>query len=262
MTPSAPVETEFAGAYPILDSQQLERLAAHGEELTVSAGATLVEAGSVNRHLYVVRDGCIEIVSRDGTSERTVTTLGRGQFVGSHGILSGEAVHVSSRAMTDAVVVAVGDGALRTVLTEDESLSDIIVRAFVLRQDRLLRLGAGATVVGSRFDPRSRAILRLLVTERIPMTWVDVENDAAASATLNNLPIAPHVLPFVLTPASAMLMNPTPEELRNAFGRSGPNGDDREDTHDTFDVLVVGGGPRRSGRLRLWRLGRASNDPR
>jgi hypothetical protein len=46
MTPSTwVVETEFAGANPILDSQQLERLAAHGEELTVPAGATLVEAG-------------------------------------------------------------------------------------------------------------------------------------------------------------------------------------------------------------------------
>jgi thioredoxin reductase (NADPH) len=244
MTPSTSVvETEFAGANPILDSQQLERLAGHGEELTVPAGATLVEAGSVNRHLYVVRDGCIEIVSRAGAGERTVTTLGPGQFVGSHGILSGEAVHVSARATTDAVVVAVADGALRTVLSEDESLSDIIVRAFVLREARLLRLGAGATVVGSRFDPQSRAVLRLLVAERIPMTWVDVESDAAASATLNGLPIAPHMLPFVLMPAGAMLTNPTPEELRSAFGRSGPNGDDREDTRDTIDVLVVGGGP-------------------
>jgi thioredoxin reductase (NADPH) len=243
MMPSAAVETEFAGAYPVLDTQQFERLAALGEELTVPAGATLVEAGSVNRHLYVVRDGRLEIVSGAGTGERTVTTFGPGQFIGSQGILSGEPVHVSVRAMTDAIVVAVADGALRTVLTEDESLSDVIVRAFLLRQARLLRLGAGATVVGSRFDPQSRAVLRLLVTERIPMTWVDVENDAAASAVLTNLPIEPHMLPFVLTPAGAMLTNPTPEDLRSAFGRSGPTGDDGEDTRDTFDVLIVGGGP-------------------
>src|SRR4029450_8975684 len=165
MMPSAAVETEFAGAYPVLETQQFERLAALG------------------------------------AGQGAVTPFGPGQFIGSQGILSGEPEHVSVRAMTDAIVVAVADGALRTVLTEDESLSDVIVRAFLLRQARRLRLGAGATVVGSRFDPQSRAVLRLLVTERIPMTWVDVENDAAASATLNGLPIEPHMLPFVLKQA-------------------------------------------------------------
>jgi thioredoxin reductase (NADPH) len=240
MTSSAPVETEFAAANPILNSQQLERLTAHGKELRVPAGMTLIEAGTVNRHLYVVRTGRVEIVSASAMGERAVTSFGPGQFVGSHGILSGEAVHVSARATTDATVVAVSEASLRTVLTEDESLSDVILRAFLLRQARLLRLGTGATVIGSRFDPRTRAIRRLLVTERIPMTWIDVENDAEASALLHDLPSL-DTLPLVLTPAGATLTSPTPEQLRTAFGRGAP--DRGEDRRDTVDVVIVGGGP-------------------
>jgi hypothetical protein len=43
------VETEFAGAYPVLESQQLESLVAHCVELTVPASASLIEAAGALR---------------------------------------------------------------------------------------------------------------------------------------------------------------------------------------------------------------------
>jgi thioredoxin reductase (NADPH) len=243
VTSSAPAETEFAGAYSTLDSHQIELLAAHGEQLTVPAGTTLIEAGTVNRHLYVVRSGRIDIVSSPGAAERTVASFGPGQFIGSHGILSGEVVHVSARAATDSTVVAIGDSDLRTVLTEDQSLSDVILRAFLLRQARLLHLGAGATVIGSRFDPRSRAILQLLVTERVPMTWIDVENEAETARLPHDLAANIESLPLVVTPAGETLIDPTSEQLRTTFGRSKPVGHTGDRDSDISDVLIVGGGP-------------------
>lgn len=141
---------EFDAAYPVLRPAQLERFAERGEERFVPAGVTLVEAGTVNRHLFVVRRGCLDITTAAATGgERTLRSLGPGEFVGGHGILTGEVVHVAAKAAADTTVVAVAQEALRELLAEDESLSDIVLRAFLLRQARLLRLGTGVTVVGS-----------------------------------------------------------------------------------------------------------------
>jgi thioredoxin reductase (NADPH) len=236
-------EREFDAAYPVLRPAQLDRFAERGEERFVPAGTTLVEAGTVNRHLFVVRSGCVDITTAGATGrERTLQSFGPGEFIGSHGILTGEVTHVAAKTATDTVVVAVARKALRELLAEDESLSDIVLRAFLLRQARLLRLGTGVTVVGSRFDPRTRTVLDLLVTERVPMSWVDLETDPDSESLLHQFAIAPADTPLVLTAGGTMLTNPDASQVRRALGLTptarGPNND-----HAPVDVLVVGGGP-------------------
>src|SRR5215510_3535656 len=232
-------EREFEAAFPVLRPAQLDRLVQRGEERFVPAGTTLIEAGTVNRHLFVVRSGRIDITTAGATGvERTLRSMGPGEFVGAQGILTGEVAHVAAKAAADTTVVAVAEEKLRGVLGEDESLSDIVLRAFLLRQARLLRLGTGVTVVGSRFDRRTRAVLELLVTERVPMSWIDLETDPESESLLRQFAIAPTDTPLVLTAGGAMLTNPDASRVREELGLSS-TARGRENDH----ASVVGGGP-------------------
>jgi thioredoxin reductase (NADPH) len=236
-------DREFDAAFPVLRPAQLDRFAERGEERFVPAGVTLIAAGSVNRHLFVVRSGCVDITTAAATGgERTLRSMGPGEFVGSHGILTGEVVHVAAKTAADTTVLAVAEQSLRELLAEDETLSDVVLRAFLLRQARLLRLGTGVTVVGSRFDRRTRTVLDLLVTERVPMSWVDLETDPESESLLRQFAIAPADTPLVLTAGGAMLTNPDPSQVRRELGlTSTPR--ERKNDHAPVDVLVVGGGP-------------------
>jgi len=236
-------EREFEAAFPVLRPAQLDRLVQQGEERFVPAGVTLIEAGTVNRYLFVVRSGRVDITAVGATGvERTLRSMGPGEFVGAQGILTGEVAHVAAKAAADTTVVAVAEERLRGVLGEDESLSDIVLRAFLLRQARLLRLGAGVTVVGSRFDRRTRAVLEFLVTERVPMSWIDLETDPESESLLRQFAIAPADTPLVLTAGGAMLTNPDASRVRQELGLSS-TARGREDDHTPADVLVIGGGP-------------------
>jgi thioredoxin reductase (NADPH) len=237
------LDREFDAAYPVLRPAQLDRFAERGEERFVPAGVTLVEAGTVNRHLFVVRRGCVDITAAVATGrKRTLRSFGPGEFIGSHGILTGEVTHVAAITTADTTVVAVAQDALRELVAEDESLSDIILRAFLLRQARLLRLGSGVTVVGSRFDPRTRAVLDLLVTERVPMSWIDLERDPDAESLLRQFAIAPADTPLVLTAGGTKLTNPDASQVRRTLGLTS-TARWRRNGHAPVDVLVVGGGP-------------------
>src|SRR5262245_42357341 len=236
-------EREFEAAFPVLRPAQLDRLVQQGEERFIPAGMTLIEAGTVNRHLFVVRSGRVDITTAGATGvERTLRSMGPGEFVGAQGILTGEVAHVAAKAAADTTVVAVAEEELRGVLGEDESLSDIVLRAFLLRQARLLRLGTGVTVVGSRFDRRIRAVIELLVTERVPMSWIDLETDPESESLLCQFAIAPADTPLVLTAGGALLTNPDPSRVRQELGL-GSTERRRENDHAPADVLVVGGGP-------------------
>src|SRR5262249_33097746 len=161
---------------------------------------TLIEAGSVNRYLFVVRSGRVDITTAGATGvERTLRSMGPGEFVGAPGILTREVAHVAAQAAPHTTLVAGPPGKRPVVIGEDESLSDIVLRAFLLRQARLLRLGTGVTVVGSRFDRRTRAVIELLVTERVPMSWIDLETDPESESLLRQFAIAPADTPLVLT---------------------------------------------------------------
>jgi len=66
-------DREFDAAFPVLRRAQQERFAERGEERFVPAGVTLIEAGTVNRHLFVVCSGRVGITTVGATGvERTL----------------------------------------------------------------------------------------------------------------------------------------------------------------------------------------------
>ncbi|HEY2553305.1 MAG TPA: FAD-dependent oxidoreductase [Streptosporangiaceae bacterium] len=230
------------GRAPRLDDAQLDALREYGgTEHLVAAGEVLFADGDEAIDLIVVLDGTMTIVqNRGGRDEQELTSYTSGQFLGEIGLLTGQRPYVSAVADTDGRILRLPPGQLRQVMAQEPSLSEQILRAFLLRHSILTRLGSGLKLIGSRFSPDTRRLLEVLARNRLPYQWVELEASADAEQMLTELRVPVSDLPIIVIPGAPLLRNPTDAQLLTALGIAGAG-----PSHGTAtcDLLVVGGGP-------------------
>lgn len=231
---------EFAGAFPILDEAQLEKLRPFGAEADVKPGEVIFREGEQNADCVVVLSGELQAVAHYGTGGDPVSTSFKpGQFVGVMNILSGEGAYVTLSVIEPGRVLRIPLDKLRQVIDTDVTLSEIFLRAFLLRHSLLMRLGTGPKVIGSRYSEATRQILDLLARNRISVTWLDVESNAAAEGVLRGFGLTVADTPVVLVAGQPLLKNPTLADVASVFGIRSY----RPQPYSGCDVVVIGAGP-------------------
>jgi thioredoxin reductase (NADPH) len=218
----------------VLSSSQLETLAEHGEERTAAVGETLFEIGDRSYPFIAIVEG--EVAVRDGAGEEIVRH-GPSGFLGELNLLSGQTVFLTAVVTKPTRYIAVDREALRQLLFEDGSLSDLLLSAFIERRELLqARQGIGLEIIGPRDSDETRRLTDFARRQRLPYTWIDPLEDLEAAALVEQL--GPEELPLVRLPGGIELRRPSNGELSRALGVGLQLGD-REDV----DLLVIGGGP-------------------
>ena len=64
---------------------------------------------------------------------------------------------------------------LREIVAGDPVLGDLILRAFVVRRSILIGLRTGLRILGSRHSPDTRRLREFAARNRLPHSWVDLE---------------------------------------------------------------------------------------
>jgi len=139
-----------AQMFPRLSAEQIERLSKCGERRRVARGTILFDQGDTSRNFHVVISGEMEIVHPvDGREER-ITVHAPGQFTGESSLLTGRPALVRGRMREDGELLEVTPDALRRVVQSDSELSEILLRAFILRRVALIANDRGdAVLIGS-----------------------------------------------------------------------------------------------------------------
>ncbi len=230
-----------AGRSPVLDAAQLEVLRRYGTEHETAVADVLFADGDETYDLIVLLVGEAEIIERRGQpGERVIAAFGRSQFLGEIGLLTGQRAYLSAVASTAGRVLRVPAARLRVIMAQEPSLSELILRAFLLRHSVLTGLGLGLTLIGSRFDAGTRRLLEVLARNRLASRWLELESSPEAETMLRELDVPVGDLPIVVVPGGPMLRNPGRRELLDALGLSGTSDTDRS---GACDLLVVGAGP-------------------
>ena len=152
-----------AQMFPQLTAAQIERISTIGHRRDVRAGEVLFDVGEQNTRFFVVLSGAIDIVRPVGDREEPVVVHGPGRVHRRDQHALGAAQPGARRASpADGAVIAVDRDDLRTLVQRDSELSEILMRAFILRrvalmaQDderpgaaRLASLGAARSASGS-----------------------------------------------------------------------------------------------------------------
>jgi thioredoxin reductase (NADPH) len=229
-----------AGRSPALDGAQLEVLRRYGSEQDIAAGDVLFADGDDTYDLIVVLAGQVRLVERHGQpGETVITAYGPAQFLGEIGLLTGQRAYLSAVASSAGRVLRVPVAAVRVVMAQEASLSELILRTFLLRHSILTGRGSGLTLIGSRFDGGTRRLLEVLARNRLASRWLDLESSPEAEAMLRELDVPVSDLPIVVVPGGPLLRNPGRRDLLDALGLSGPPDTESEEC----DLLVVGAGP-------------------
>jgi thioredoxin reductase (NADPH) len=228
-----------AQMFPRLTSAQIDRVASVGKKRDVRAGEILFDAGDQNTRFFVVTSGALEIVRPLGDREEPVTLHGAGEFTGEINMLSARRSLVRARMKSDGSVIAVDRDDLRVLVHRDSELSEILMRAFILRRVALMAQDSHDLVLlGSRHSGSTQLIREFLSRNGQPFTYQDVETDPSVQALLDRFHIGVGDVPVIVCRGGHVLKNPTTEALATALGLGSTL-----DGNNVRDVVVVGAGP-------------------
>jgi thioredoxin reductase (NADPH) len=239
-TPSvpSPLTAALDRLFPTLTPAQVARIAAHGDRRQVQRGEVLVEAGE-NPRFFVVTAGNIEIVRPARGTEEVVAVCGPGQFTGEVNMLSGRRGFLRIRARASGEVIAVERERLLALVQTDSELSDILMRAFILRRVELIARGIGdAVLVGSSHSSGTLRIKEFLTRNGHPYSYLDLDRDADVQDLLDHFHITVADIPVVICRGELVLRNPSNQQIANCLGFN-----EAIDQTQIRDLVIVGAGP-------------------
>jgi thioredoxin reductase (NADPH) len=228
------------GAFPRLTDEQIGRLEPFGERRRTSAGELLFREGDERyEQLHVVLDGRVRVVVGHGTEDETLVAVhGRGRFLGELNLLTGQAVLMTAEVVEPGEVLQVPVERLRDVLVNDPVLGDLLLRAYIARRELLMDLGGALRIIGSRFDPETRRLREFAIRNRLPHTWIDLEQDGDAETLLRQCGVLPEETPVVVW-RERVLRRPGNADVARMLGLRVL----KEAPDDLCDLVVVGAGP-------------------
>ncbi len=224
--------------FPKLDADQIARIAPFGKHRRTTPGEVLLDVGSPVNSFFVVIDGSIEIVSPTSAGEVPIVTHEPGEFTGELDVLLGRNALVRMRTRVASELLEVDRSDLGRIVQTDAELSEIFLRAFLLRRAYLVSNSLGGVVlVGSSHSAGTLRLRGFLTRNGHPHTYVDVERDEGVQELLDHFAIKVTDVP-VLICGKTVLRNPTNAEAAACLGFNA--GIDEGTVHD---LIVVGAGP-------------------
>jgi thioredoxin reductase (NADPH) len=225
--------------FPKLTAEQIDRIAAHGHRRRTAALEVLVEAGEPNVPWFVVVEGRLDIIRREGPNELLVASHGPGQFSGEANMISGRRALFEARARVASEVLQFDRAQASALMQTDPEVGNILMRAFILRRVALVTSGTGdAVLLGSQHSAATLRAREFLNRNGHPYTYVDVDRDPDTEALLRRFHVGVGDIPVLICRGERVLRNPTNQEIAECLGFN-----DAIDRTHIRDLVIIGAGP-------------------
>jgi thioredoxin reductase (NADPH) len=225
--------------FPTLSGAQTARIASHGRRRAVSRGDVLVEVGDANVPFFVVLSGHIQALRPSEDGETLIVTHGPGQFSGEANMITARRAMGRLRVSESGEVLELTRDALLAVIQTDPDVSDILMRAFMLRRAALIERHFGDVVlIGSVHCSGTLRVKEFLTRNGHPYAYIDLDRDAAAQEMLDRFQLTAADVPVLICRGQTVLKNPSNQAIANCLGFN-----DAIDRTHVRDIVVVGAGP-------------------
>jgi len=225
--------------FPTLSSAQLSRIGSHGRRRSTSRGEVLVEVGDRAVPVFVVISGELQAVRPTDRAETLIVSHRAGQFSGEANIIAGRRALGRLRVSEPGEVIELAPEQLRAVIQTDAELSEILMRAFILRRLELIAHDLGdVVVIGSAHSAGTLRVKEFLTRNGHPFHYVDLDRDRDAQDLLDRFRVGVADIPVVICRGSAALRNPTNAQVADCLGLN-----EGIDQARVSDLVIVGAGP-------------------
>ena len=237
LEPLAPSQTERL--FPTLTSAQIARIAAHGRRRKIAMGEVLVDVGDKVVPFFVLVSGEVRIVRPSADGETLIVTHRAGQFLGEGNMIAGRPALVRAFVSESAEVIELDHQQLLTLVQTDAELSEILMRAFILRRVELIARGLGDVVlIGSPHCSGTLRVKEFLTRNGHPFAYIDLDRHADAQELLDRFHVSAADVPVVICRCEAVLRNPSNQLIAETLGFN-----EAIDETQMRDVVIVGAGP-------------------
>jgi thioredoxin reductase (NADPH) len=226
-----------AQMFPKVSADQLARMRPFGHERAAADGELLFDQGQADVPFFVVLSGSVEIAHPLATGEEILTVHEPGEFTGEIDLLSDRRSIVRGRARGASLLLAIARARLRALVQTDAELSELLLRAFILRRMGMVAHGQGDVVlVGSRHSAGTLRLQEFLTRNYHPFAYVDA--DAHVQELFDAFHIRVDDVPVIICRGERVLKNPTNPEVAECLGFNPVL-----DANVVRDLVVIGAGP-------------------
>ena len=175
-----------AQVFPTLTEAQINRVRTFASLRQVNRGDVLFSADGSDVPFFILLSGSMEIVQPDMNGERLVASHGPGEFTGEMTMITGHRSLVCGRMTDRGEVLEMSGSGLRSLVAQDSELSEIFMRAFILRRLILIDPKQGnAILMGSRYSAGVHRLREFLTRNGHPYVYVDLDVDQTSLALLD-----------------------------------------------------------------------------
>ncbi|TLY64893.1 MAG: cyclic nucleotide-binding domain-containing protein [Gammaproteobacteria bacterium] len=225
--------------FPKLTPAQMARLEAHGRRVETRAGEVLLELGARPRNIFIVLAGSLEILLHATIGGESVYLLTSGDFSGEMSTLKGSVSLARIRVREGGAVAALDTDKLREIVQTDAELSELLMRAFILRRVALISdENPDVMLLGSRHSADTLRLREFLTRNGYPHANLEVESDAEVQALFDRFHIGLEDIPVVICRGDQIFRNPSNAAIAESLGIN-PLLDDTR----VHDLVIVGAGP-------------------
>lgn len=226
-------------AFPVLTAAQISRIRAGGKVRAVREGEILFEPGDTNVPFFVLLSGAMEIVQPGLKGESPVAKHEPGEFTGEMTMISGRRCLVRGRVTRAGDFLELDGDGLRSMVARDAELSEIFMRAFILRRLELISRGQGNVVVlGSQHSANTLRLREFLTRNEHPYHYVDLDTDKTSQELLDRFQVDADEIPVLICCGRRALRNPSVQEVAETLGLNVAI-----DETQVRDLIIVGAGP-------------------
>jgi thioredoxin reductase (NADPH) len=224
--------------FPTLTPAQIERIRPLGRLRSVARGEILFQPGDANVPFFVLLSGEMEIVMKGIDGDRVIVTHGPLHFTGEMSMLSGQKLMVFGRVTEPGDFLELDNDALRTLVSRDAELSEVLLRAFILRRLALIRTGGTIVLMGSRHSALTLELREFLTRNAHPFTYIDLDTDQSAQELLDRFHVKACEVPVVIGHNGNVMRSPSIQQLASCLGfNAGVDG------AQVRDLIIAGAGP-------------------
>jgi len=225
--------------FPTLTEAQINRIRPFASLRHVNDGDVLFRADDSDVPFFILLSGSMEIVQPDMNGERLVANHAPGEFTGEMTMITGHRSLVCGRMTSVGDILEMSGSGLRSLVARDGELSEIFMRAFILRRLILINRNQGnAILMGSRYSAKTLRLREFLTRNGHPYVYVDLDVDQESQALLDRFAVSVSEIPVVICNYRTVLRNPSIQELSDSLELNCTI-----DESQVRDVIIVGAGP-------------------
>jgi thioredoxin reductase (NADPH) len=231
--------TRVEQIFPTLSPKLRAQVAAHGLLRATRPGQVLYDIGNASAPFFLVTKGEIELVQPSADATFLLRSLRPGQFTGEVNLLSGRPALVQARVSEAGEVVELDNARLLSLVQTNTELSEILMRAFILRRVELLSQGLGnVVVIGSAHCAGTLRVKEFLGRNNHPYAYLDLDQDPDVQTLLDRFKVSVDDIPVVICRGEQVLRHPTNAQIAQCLEFN-----EAIDQAQLRDVIIVGSGP-------------------